>query len=75
MSELDQDILIYAVRYCLRRQSHTVDDACMAVREKWPHLEDANRRTIITDIDRAMALGIEDASKWRALRAWCEARL
>lgn len=50
MIELEQDILIYALRYALGRQTYAVNDVIMAISTNWKNLSDNVKLIIREDI-------------------------
>ena len=65
------DVVCYAVRYCLDRLSYANSDGIRIVRHYWRHLSEREQRVIITDIREAIAEN-EERDRWYddQLTAW-----
>jgi hypothetical protein len=79
----DDLMAIAAVRYCLGRMTYIVGDCCDWLPWAWPHLSESARKTILRDLDEAIAqdskgreLGLQykalgmdmDRANWLAVR-------
>ena len=69
--KVDEDILFYAFRYALGRQTYAVDQVTNKIIENWSDLSSKIKVAIRTEITRAIDTGnagaVTDMENWKSI--------
>ncbi|WP_088255567.1 hypothetical protein [Fimbriiglobus ruber] len=71
MTPLDSEIVFYAFRYCLGRQTYAVSTCADYLVDRWGELQERDRELIVKEIRKALAEGKAgaacDVESWQSV--------